>query len=68
MAFIAKLLQIFGQIFIEMFFLSCFLSAIYILAELGHMTKMAALPIYGKNPSKIFFFRAKGPIAMKSGM
>ena len=21
----------------------------------GHMTKMAAMPIYGKNPSKIFF-------------
>ena len=23
----------------------------------GHMTKMAAMPIYGKNPSKIFFSR-----------
>ena len=23
--------------------------------NLGHMTKMAAMPIYGKNPSKIFF-------------
>ena len=23
--------------------------------NLGHMTKMATLPIYGKNPSKIFF-------------
>ena len=23
--------------------------------HLGHMTKMAATPIYGKNPSKIFF-------------
>ena len=22
--------------------------------HLGHMTKMAAMPIYGKNPSKIF--------------
>ena len=22
--------------------------------KLGHMTKMAAMPIYGKNPSKIF--------------
>ena len=22
--------------------------------NLGHMTKMAAMPIYGKNPSKIF--------------
>ena len=24
------------------------------LGHLGHMTKMAAMPIYGKNPSKIF--------------
>ena len=23
--------------------------------NLGHMTKMAAMPIYGKNPSKIIF-------------
>ena len=23
--------------------------------DVGHMTKMAAMPIYGKNPSKIFF-------------
>ena len=22
----------------------------------AHMTKMAAMPIYGKNPSKIFYF------------
>ena len=28
----------------------------------GHMTKMAATPIYGKNPSKIFFSRTSGPI------
>ena len=26
--------------------------------HLGHMTKMAATPIYGKNPSKIFFLTA----------
>ena len=24
--------------------------------NLSHMTKMAAMPIYGKNPSKIFFY------------
>ena len=24
------------------------------LYDVGHMTKMAAMPIYGKNPSKIF--------------
>ena len=30
----------------------------------GHMTKMAATPIYGKNPSKIFFSRTGGPIFM----
>ena len=28
----------------------------------GHMTKMAAMPIYGKNPSKIFFSGTSGPI------
>ena len=30
----------------------------------GHMTKMAATPIYGKNPSKIFS-RTGGPIFTK---
>ena len=34
----------------------------------GHMTKMAAMPIYGKNPSKIFFSRTGGLISMKHGM
>ena len=34
----------------------------------GHMTKMAAMPIYGKTPSKIFFSRAGGPIFTKLGM
>ena len=34
----------------------------------GHMTKMAAIPIYGKNPSKIFFSRTSGPISTKLGM
>ena len=29
--------------------------------HLGHMTKMAAMPIYGKNPSKIFFSRTRFP-------
>ena len=29
----------------------------------GHMTKMAATPIYGKNPSKIFFSRTSGPFS-----
>ena len=36
--------------------------------NLGHMTKMAAMPIYGKNPSKIFFSGTNGPISMKLGM
>ena len=31
----------------------------------GHMTKMAAMPIYGKNPSKIFFSRTGWPISAK---
>ena len=34
----------------------------------GHMTKMAAMPIYGKNPSKIFFSGTSGQISMKLGM
>ena len=34
----------------------------------GHMTKMAAMPIYGKNPSKIFFSRTGGPIFTKLGI
>ena len=34
----------------------------------GHMTKMAATPIYGKNPSKIFFSRTGRPISTKLGM
>ena len=28
----------------------------------GHMTKMAATPIYGKNPLKIFFSRTSRPV------
>ena len=36
--------------------------------HLGHMTKMAATPIYGKNPSKIFFSRTGGPIFTKLGI
>ena len=34
---------------------------------LVHMTKMAAMPIYGKNPSKIFS-KSGGPISKKLGM
>ena len=41
---------------------------IFCLRHLGHMTKMAATPIYGKNPSKIFFSRTGGPIFTKLGM
>ena len=33
----------------------------------GHMTKMAAMPIYDKNPSKIFS-ETTGPISTKLGM
>ena len=35
---------------------------------LGHMTKMAAMAIYDKYPSKVFFSRTSGLIAMKLGM
>ena len=40
---------------------------IFCARHLGHMTKMAATPIYGKNPSKIFS-RTGGPIFTKLGM
>ena len=36
--------------------------------EAGHITKMAAMPIYVKNPSKIFFSGTGGSISMKLGM
>ena len=36
--------------------------------HLGHVTKMVATPIYGKNPSKIFFSRTGRPIFTKLGM
>ena len=36
--------------------------------DAGHITKMAATPKYGKNPSKIFFSRTIGPISTKLGM
>ena len=34
----------------------------------GHMTKMATMPIYGKNLKKIFFFGTKRPMTLKLGM
>ena len=34
----------------------------------GHMTKMAATPIYGKSPSKIFYSGTGGPISTILGM
>ena len=36
--------------------------------SLGHMTKMAARPIYCKNPLKFFLSKTKGPVAMGLGM
>ena len=33
-----------------------------------HMTKMAAMPIYGKNTSKIFFSESGGPNSKKLDM
>ena len=38
------------------------------LYDAGHMTKMAAMPIYGKNPSKFFFSIIGWPISTKLGM
>ena len=37
------------------------------LYDAGHMTKMTAMPIYGKNPSKIFTGTSK-LISTKLGM
>ena len=31
----------------------------------GHLTKMAAMPMYGKNTSKFFVFGTTGPISTK---
>ena len=36
--------------------------------DAGHMTKMAATPVYDKNPSKFFFSGSSGPISTKLGM
>ena len=36
--------------------------------NLSHMTKMVAMPIYGKNPSKFFFSGTTGRISTKLGM
>ena len=34
----------------------------------GHMTKMAATPIYGKNLLKIFSYRTRRPVTLRLGM
>ena len=34
----------------------------------GHMTKMAAMPIYGKNPLKVFFSRTRRGMTLGLGM
>ena len=34
----------------------------------GHMTKMAAMPINGKNPLKIFFSRTRIPVTLGLGV
>ena len=36
--------------------------------NLAHMTKMAPMPVYGKNPSKIFFSETNGLISTKIGV
>ena len=36
--------------------------------ELSHITKIAAMPIYGKKSLKTFFSRTNGLIALKHGM
>ena len=34
----------------------------------GHMTKMTSMPIYDKNPLKIFFSRTRRPVTLGLGM
>ena len=34
----------------------------------GHMAKMAATPIFGKNPLNIFFSRTRRPVTLGLGM
>ena len=46
MAFTAKYCKYLDKSF-QKCSLSSFLSAVYILVDLGHMTKVAAMPIYG---------------------
>ena len=36
--------------------------------NLGHMTKMVVMPLYGKNPSKIYFSETDGVIITTLGM
>ena len=36
--------------------------------ELGNMTNMATMPIYGKNLKKIFFSRTNRPMTLKLSM
>ena len=36
--------------------------------DFGHMTKMAATPIYGKNSLKIFFSRTRRSVTLGLGM
>ena len=36
--------------------------------EFGHVTNMAAMPIYGKNLKKIFFSRTNRPMTLKRSM
>ena len=36
--------------------------------DAGHMTKMATMPIYGKNPSKHFYSGISAPIYTNLGM
>ena len=36
--------------------------------DLDHMTKVAVMPIYGKNPLKVFFSGTKDPVTLGLGM
>ena len=36
--------------------------------DAGHIIKLAVMPIYGKNLSKIFIFAIDGPISTKLSM
>ena len=51
-----------------MYFDASFMFDLSVFKEIGYVTKMATVPILGKNSSKIFFLEFKGPITLGLGV